>query len=208
MAGNHKHLVHRYLNSTDGNTFHSVIELGVDVVADLREAASENITDEQFSEITRALAEIRSESARHALETWCRQPYSPRWLAAATALFHNDAGLAMTRLKEFAASDSDAERIEKQPLIDDLEDLFFSFPMVTTLSVVLESPPEYKRPIAEITLGDRYIAAITQERAEGVFDLETPGPDIPGDIVQHRVDLKDFLNAVDFACRKLREHIH
>jgi len=114
----------------------------------------------------------------------------------------------MTRLKEFAASDSDAERIQKQPLIDDLEDLFFSLPMATTLSVVLASPPEYKRPIAKITLGDRYIAAITQERVDGVFEIETPGPDIPETIVQHRVDLEDFLNAVDFACRKLRGDIH
>jgi hypothetical protein len=147
MGNDHKELVRRYLNGGDGDTFHSVIELGEDVVPDLRKAASENITDEQFSEITRALDEIRSESARHTLETWCQEPYSPRWPAAATALFLNDASLAMTLLKEFAARDSETERFKKQPLIDDLEDLFFSLPMATTLSVVLASPPEYNAPL-------------------------------------------------------------
>jgi hypothetical protein len=69
---------------------------------------------------------------------------------------------------------------------------------------VIASPPEYERLLAEIYHDGLFVAQISQERSEGVFDLETAGPDVVKDMVTRKVDLRGFLRAVEEACRRLR----
>ena len=69
---------------------------------------------------------------------------------------------------------------------------------------VIASPPEYGRLLAEIYYDGLFIAQITQERSEGVFDLETPGTDLVEEMVTRKVDLQGFLRSVEEACQRLR----
>jgi hypothetical protein len=69
---------------------------------------------------------------------------------------------------------------------------------------VIASPAEYDRLLAEIYHDGLFVAQISQERGEGVFDLETPSPDLVEDMLTRKVDLRDFLRAVEEACQRLR----
>ncbi len=69
---------------------------------------------------------------------------------------------------------------------------------------VIASPPEYERLLAEIYYDGLFIAQITQERSEGVFDLETSGTDLVEEMVTRKVDLQGFLRSVEEACQRLR----
>ena len=72
---------------------------------------------------------------------------------------------------------------------------------------VIASPPEYERLLAEIYYDGLFIAQITQERSEGVFDLETPGTDLVEEMVTRKVDLQGFLRSVEEACQRLTAEI-
>jgi hypothetical protein len=72
---------------------------------------------------------------------------------------------------------------------------------------VIASPPEYERLLAEIYYDGLFIAQITQERSEGVFDLETLGTDLVEEMVTRKVDLQGFLRSVKEACQRLRGEI-
>jgi hypothetical protein len=69
---------------------------------------------------------------------------------------------------------------------------------------VIASPPEYERLLAEIYYDGLFVAQISQERGEGVFDLETPGTDLVEEMVTRKVDLHELLRAVEEACQRLR----
>ena len=73
---------------------------------------------------------------------------------------------------------------------------------------VVASPPEYERLVAEIYYDGFFVAQISQERGEGVFDLETPGGDLVEQMVTRRVDLHGFLQAIEEACQRLRGERH
>jgi hypothetical protein len=72
---------------------------------------------------------------------------------------------------------------------------------------VIASPPEYERLLAEIYYDGLFVAQVTQERGEGVFDLETPGVDLVQDLIIRKVDLERFMKAVQEACQRLTGQI-
>ena len=69
---------------------------------------------------------------------------------------------------------------------------------------VIASPPDYDRLVCEIYHDGEFFALVSQERREGLFDLETPGPDLPEKGVIRKVDLSGFQQAVATACRRLK----
>jgi hypothetical protein len=71
-------------------------------------------------------------------------------------------------------------------------------------SVLLASSPEYERLTAEIFLDGKFVALLTQEKAAGVFELETPGLNLREDLIARRVDLDEFLKCVEVARERLK----
>lgn len=67
------------------------------------------------------------------------------------------------------------------------------------LNIVIASPPEYERLVAEVYAGGRFIALVSQERGDHVFDLEYPGTDVVESMVSRKVDLDAFLEAAQDA---------
>jgi hypothetical protein len=43
---------------------------------------------------------------------------------------------------------------------------------------MIASDTDYERVFCEIYFDGRFVALVSQERGEGLFDLETPGPDL------------------------------
>jgi hypothetical protein len=73
--------------------------------------------------------------------------------------------------------------------------------------MLIASPPRYNALVAEIYFDGRFVALISQERGSGLFDIETPEPNLVEDHVQRRVEWLNFRDMVDLACRRLRgEH--
>jgi hypothetical protein len=67
--------------------------------------------------------------------------------------------------------------------------------------IILASLPEYERPVAEIYFGGKFVALLASDSGKVV--IETPGPGLDESTVLHRIELGDFLHAVDRARRRL-----
>jgi hypothetical protein len=69
---------------------------------------------------------------------------------------------------------------------------------------VIADQEEYERLFCEIYYDGLLVALVSQERGEGIFDLETPGCDLVQERIIRKVDLSGFQEAVETACRRLR----
>ena len=71
-------------------------------------------------------------------------------------------------------------------------------------NIVIASPCDYERLVAEIYYDGRYVAQVSQERDQGLFDIETPGPCLVEYRVLRKVDSAGFIQAVEAACKLLK----
>lgn len=70
--------------------------------------------------------------------------------------------------------------------------------------ILIASPHDYERLVAEIYCDGKFVALLSQEGSSGRFDLETPGPNLKEDQITRKVDLMGFKTALDLACKKLK----
>jgi hypothetical protein len=68
---------------------------------------------------------------------------------------------------------------------------------------ILASPPDYDRLVAEIYYEGLFVALVSQERGNGLFDIETPGPNLIEKKIMRKVDADGFRKAVEEACQRL-----
>lgn len=71
--------------------------------------------------------------------------------------------------------------------------------------LMLASPAEYDRLVAEIFHRGKFVALISQERGERQFDVELPGCDVDDSEVLRKVEVHGFVAAIELACRRLSE---
>ena len=69
---------------------------------------------------------------------------------------------------------------------------------------VLASPPAYDNLVVEIYFDGRLVALVSQERSQGLFDLETPGPNLVEKEIVRRVEVQGLSRAIEEACQRLR----
>ena len=69
---------------------------------------------------------------------------------------------------------------------------------------MLASPPGYDRLVAEIYHDGLFVALVSQERGDGLFDIETPGSDLVESRVIRKVDAVGFGEAVEEARQRLQ----
>lgn len=69
---------------------------------------------------------------------------------------------------------------------------------------VIASPPDHDELVAEIYCDGRFVALVSRERGSGLFDLETPGPNLLEKEVIRKVDADGFRKAMEEACRRLK----
>ena len=69
---------------------------------------------------------------------------------------------------------------------------------------MLASPPDYDRLVAEIYYEGLFVALVSQERGEGLFDIETPGPNLIEKEIMRKVDADGFRKAIEEACQRLQ----
>jgi len=69
--------------------------------------------------------------------------------------------------------------------------------------ILLASPPEYERLVAEVYFDGFFVAMVTQEKDVGSFELEMPGRVQVEELVLRQVDVRGFLDAVRKACDEL-----
>jgi hypothetical protein len=69
---------------------------------------------------------------------------------------------------------------------------------------LIASPPDYDELVAEIYYDGLFVALVSQEHGKGLFDIETPGPNLVEREVARKVNLDGFRKAVEEACRRLR----
>jgi hypothetical protein len=74
--------------------------------------------------------------------------------------------------------------------------------------ILIASPPDHNGLVAEIYCDGRFVALVSQERGTGMFDLETPGPDLVENQVMRCFDWVGFQNIVGDACQRLGNEIH
>ena len=68
---------------------------------------------------------------------------------------------------------------------------------------ILASPPDHDGLVAEIYCDGLFVALVSQERGEGLFDIETPGLNLVEDRVIRKFDAVGFGKAVEEACHRL-----
>ena len=69
--------------------------------------------------------------------------------------------------------------------------------------IILAKPPDYERLTVEIHFKGKFVAMVSQEGAEGSFDLETPRPELNETRTTRKIDLKLFQKALAIACKRL-----
>jgi len=69
---------------------------------------------------------------------------------------------------------------------------------------ILASPPDYNRLVAEIYYDGLFVALVSQERGDGLFDIETPGTELVESRIVRKVDAVGFRQAVEDACLRLQ----
>jgi hypothetical protein len=70
--------------------------------------------------------------------------------------------------------------------------------------VLVASPPEYERLVAEIYFGDLFVALLSQERDDGSIDIELADCSLDQTMVCRKVHLERFLEAIETARRGLK----
>ena len=63
---------------------------------------------------------------------------------------------------------------------------------------------EHEGVFCEIYYNDLFVALISEERGDGFFDLENPGPGLVEEGILRKVDLTEFLKAIETACGLLK----
>ncbi len=71
--------------------------------------------------------------------------------------------------------------------------------------LLLASPPEYNRLVAEIYYDGKFVVLVSQERGPGLFDVETPGNNLSESAIMRRVDLRGFISVLEMACQRLSD---
>jgi hypothetical protein len=69
---------------------------------------------------------------------------------------------------------------------------------------ILASPPDYEKLVAEIYCDRLFVALVSQERGDGLFDIETPGPNLVENRIIRKVDAAGFSEAIEQACKRLQ----
>ena len=69
---------------------------------------------------------------------------------------------------------------------------------------LIASDTDYENLMCEIYFDGRLFALVSQERSDGVFNIETPGPGLVEERIVRTVNLDGFHQAVETACRRLR----
>lgn len=69
---------------------------------------------------------------------------------------------------------------------------------------MIASFPDYEKLVAEIYYDGLFVALVSQERGTGLFDIETPGPNLIEKEVIRKVDAGGFKKAVEEACQRLK----
>ena len=69
---------------------------------------------------------------------------------------------------------------------------------------MIASPSDYDELVAEIYYDGLFVALVSQERGKGLFDLETPGPNLIEKEITRKVDAEGFKKAVEEACQRLK----
>jgi hypothetical protein len=69
---------------------------------------------------------------------------------------------------------------------------------------ILASPPDYDRLVAEIYYDGLFVALVSQERGQCLFDIELPGPNLVENRIARKVDAVEFAEAVKEACQRLQ----
>ena len=70
--------------------------------------------------------------------------------------------------------------------------------------MMIVSLPDYDELVAEIYYDGLFVALVSQERGKGLFDIETPGPNLIEMEVIRKVDANGFKNALEEACQRLK----
>lgn len=76
---------------------------------------------------------------------------------------------------------------------------------IMNFEVLVVSPPEYNNLVAEIYCDGLFVATISQEFDDGIFQIETPSNNLVESEIARKVNLQDFLDAVKSACDRLKE---
>jgi hypothetical protein len=71
--------------------------------------------------------------------------------------------------------------------------------------LLLASPPEYERLVAEIYYDGLFVALVSQERGPGLFEVEMPAANVVESEVIRRVDLPGFVAALEKAGQRLSD---
>lgn len=69
--------------------------------------------------------------------------------------------------------------------------------------IVIASSPEHAHVFAEIYVGGKFVALVSEERGPGLYDLETPGPENVEAMVARKVDIEIFRQAIHAAITRL-----
>ena len=65
--------------------------------------------------------------------------------------------------------------------------------------ILLTSPFTHEQLVAEIFADGEFVAAVSQERGKGLFDLEMAGPDLQESEVSRRIEARGFIEAMERA---------
>ncbi len=69
---------------------------------------------------------------------------------------------------------------------------------------IIASPPDYDELVAEIFYDGLFVALVSQERGQGLFEIEMPGIDLLESEIVRKVDAIGFTKAVEVACQRLK----
>ncbi len=76
--------------------------------------------------------------------------------------------------------------------------------LVGSFDTMICSLSDHDKLVAEIYYNGLFVALVSQERGEGLFDIETPGLTLVESLVIRKVDVDGFIKAVEVACRRLK----
>jgi len=69
--------------------------------------------------------------------------------------------------------------------------------------VILASGPDHERLTAEIFFDDKFVALVSQEQKLGEFNLELPSLGLDESLIQRKVELTGFQEAITLARKRL-----
>jgi hypothetical protein len=73
----------------------------------------------------------------------------------------------------------------------------------TQFHIIVASPSDYEELVAEIYVGGKYVALISQEEGGERLKIELPGTDLDEGVIQRVVNLDVFLQAIAAAKARL-----